>query len=169
MLLNHNQKEEYIRLHLFNELRWLLNAATEWSIQKQLNLGICGYDIQVYAMDSAFLHARALFEFFVKTKNSKNHYSCRDFLGGTTLVKIETGRGHTPLFHDVEVTSYSFKVADGTVYVADSHNRALDVTLNGHTKVSFEKDGHVGDFLHILDDSGKDRKLHIVGKTAPMP
>jgi len=24
-----------------------------------------------------------------------------------TLIKTETGRGHTPLFHDVEVTSYS--------------------------------------------------------------
>ena len=85
------------------------------------------------------------------------------------LIKIETGRGHTPLFHDVEVTSYSFKLADGTVYTADSHNRALDVTMNGHTKLRFEKDGHIGDHIHILDDSGKDRKLHIVGKTAPTP
>jgi hypothetical protein len=86
-----------------------------------------------------------------------------------TLIKIETGRGHTPLFHDVEVTSYSFRVADGTVYIADSHNRALDITMNGHTKLRFEKDGHVGDYIHILDDSGKDKKLHIVGKMAPMP
>jgi hypothetical protein len=86
-----------------------------------------------------------------------------------TLIKIETGRGHTPLFHDVEVTSYSFKLTDGTVYIADSHNRGLDVTMNGHTKLRFEKDGHVGDYIHILDDSGKDRKLHIVGKTAPTP
>jgi hypothetical protein len=86
-----------------------------------------------------------------------------------TLIKIETGRGHTPLFHDVEVTSYSFKVADGTVYVADTHNRALDVTMNGHTKLRFEKDGHIGDYIHILDDSGKDKRLHIVGKTAPRP
>jgi hypothetical protein len=86
-----------------------------------------------------------------------------------TLIKIETGRGHTPLFHDVEVTSYSFKLPDGTVYIADSRNRALDVSLNGPTKLRFEKDGHVGDYIHILDDSGKDRKLHIVGKTAPTP
>lgn len=84
-----------------------------------------------------------------------------------SLIKMETGRGHTPLFHDVEVTSYSFKLADGTVYVADNRNRALDITMNGHTKLRFEKDGHVGDYIHILDDSGKDKKLHIVGKTAP--
>jgi hypothetical protein len=86
-----------------------------------------------------------------------------------TLIKIETGRGHTPLFHDVEVTSYSFRVADGTVYIADTHNRALDITMNGHTKLRFEKDGHVGDYIHVLDDSGKDKKLHIVGKMAPTP
>jgi hypothetical protein len=86
-----------------------------------------------------------------------------------TLIKTETGRGHTPLFHDVEVTSYSFKVADGTVYVADTHNRALDVTMNGRTKLRFENDGHVGDYIHILDDSGKDKRLHIVGETALTP
>ena len=45
--LDHKQKEEYIRKHLFNELRWLLGAATEWSIQYQLKLEIPGYDMQV--------------------------------------------------------------------------------------------------------------------------
>lgn len=76
--LNHKQKEDYIALHLFNDLRWLLGAATEWSIQDRLDLGKVGYDVQVYAMDSAFLHARALFEFFVK---QKNHHSSSEFLG----------------------------------------------------------------------------------------
>jgi hypothetical protein len=76
--LDFKQKEEYISSHLFNELRWLLNAATEWSLQKQLKLEICGYDIQVYAMDSAVLHARALFEFFVQPANG-NHYSSEQF------------------------------------------------------------------------------------------
>jgi hypothetical protein len=78
--LDLKQKEEYISLHLFNELRWLLNAATEWSLQKQLKLEICGYDIQVYAMDSAFVHARSLFEFFVQAAND-NHYGADQFLG----------------------------------------------------------------------------------------
>jgi hypothetical protein len=57
--LDQKQKEEYIKLHLRNELCWLLRAATEWHVQDQLNLGIDGYNIQVYAMDSAFLHARS--------------------------------------------------------------------------------------------------------------
>jgi hypothetical protein len=84
--LDHKRKEEYIKLHLFNELRWLLSATTEWSIQDQLNLAIVGYDVQVYAMDSAFLHARALFEFFVQPTND-NHYGSNEFLGrGAVLI-----------------------------------------------------------------------------------
>jgi hypothetical protein len=75
-----SQKDEYINVHLFNELRWLLNAATEWSIQDQLELNICGYDMQVYAMDSAFVHARALFEFFLQSPN-ENYRRAFDFIG----------------------------------------------------------------------------------------
>src|SRR5258707_8346556 len=78
--LDHKHKEEYIKLHLFNELRWLLGAATEWSLQDQLKLEKVGYNVQVYAMDSAFLHARALFEFFVQ-QPTKNHVSSSGFLG----------------------------------------------------------------------------------------
>jgi len=68
---------------LFNELRWLLGAATEWSIQDQLKLGLEGYDVQVYALDSVALHARSLFEFFA-TKATGNHYGVTQFLGVTT-------------------------------------------------------------------------------------
>jgi len=73
------RKEDYIKHHLFNELRWLLHAATEWSVQAQLELGIVGYNVQVYAMDSAFVHARALFEFFLSPP-SRNHHSAKQFL-----------------------------------------------------------------------------------------
>jgi len=73
-------KEDYLRNHLFNDLRWLLHAATEWSIQRQLELNIVGYNVQVYAMDSAFLHARALFEFFVQPTGG-NYYSVEQFVG----------------------------------------------------------------------------------------
>jgi hypothetical protein len=83
--LDHKHKEEYIKLHLFNELRWLLGAAAEWSLQDQLKLRIVGYDVQVYAMDSAFLHARALFEFFVQPTND-NHYGSNEFLGLSTVL-----------------------------------------------------------------------------------
>jgi len=66
--LDDKAKKDYIERHLYNELRWLLEAATEWSIQNQLKLGIPGYNMQAYAMESAFVHARALFEFFVREK-----------------------------------------------------------------------------------------------------
>jgi hypothetical protein len=67
---------------------------------------------------------------------------------------------------DWNQTSYSFKLDDGTVYVAQTHKK-LDVTLNGRTKLRFEKDGHVGDYVHILDDAAKEQKLRITEKIAP--
>jgi len=73
------RKEQYIEKHLSNELHWLLRAATEWSLQAQLELGIDGYHMQVYAMDSAFVHARTLFEFFL-SRATRNHYSASQFL-----------------------------------------------------------------------------------------
>jgi hypothetical protein len=83
--LDHKGKEEYIKLHLFCELNWLLGAATEWSIQDQLKLEIEGYNVQVYAMDSAFVHARTLFEFFVHATTG-NHYGADEFLGSSTTL-----------------------------------------------------------------------------------
>lgn len=87
--LDDNGKQDYIKLHLFNDLRWLLSAATEWSIQDQLKLGVDGYHVQLYAMDSAFLHARALFEFFTK-ETSDNHYGSEEFLGRGTVLKSDS-------------------------------------------------------------------------------
>jgi hypothetical protein len=98
--LNHEQKEEYIRLHLFNELRWMLGAATEWSIQEQLKLEKVGYDVQVYAMDSAFLHARTLFEFFVQPTN-RNHYGANDYLGTVLMSDSYTNDWSDPLHNSL--------------------------------------------------------------------
>ncbi|MGB6623329.1 MAG: hypothetical protein WBE43_00955, partial [Candidatus Acidiferrales bacterium] len=72
-------KKDYLEKHLFVELQWVLYAATEWSIQNRLQLQKDGYMVQNYAMDSAFLHARTLFEFFVKQTND-NHYGVEEFL-----------------------------------------------------------------------------------------
>jgi hypothetical protein len=72
-------KETYIAKHLFNELRWLLCAATEWDIQQKLQQESVAH-ISVYTMDASFLHARALFEFFVKGPTG-NHYSVKQFIG----------------------------------------------------------------------------------------
>lgn len=57
---------DYLDNDLKNEIRYLLAAATEWHAQDKMNLEIPGYEVQVYAMDSTFLHARALFEFFTR-------------------------------------------------------------------------------------------------------
>jgi hypothetical protein len=43
-----------------------------------------GYNVQVYAMDSAFLHARTLFEFFLG-KTNDNYYGCATEFGVSTL------------------------------------------------------------------------------------
>jgi hypothetical protein len=55
-----------LEVHLYNDLRWLLCAATEWHVQQTINPDdtIRGQHIKLYAMDSAALHARALLEFF---------------------------------------------------------------------------------------------------------
>jgi len=91
--LDNAGKEEYINAHLFNELHWLLHAATEWRIQADLQLNIAGYNVQNYAMDSAFLHARTLFEFFLN-ETTGNYYGCSEFLGAG--VKLRSGpHGYT--------------------------------------------------------------------------
>jgi hypothetical protein len=94
--LDHEGKEEYLRVHLFNELRWLLCAATEWSIQNKLNLGIEGYDVQVYALDSACLHARTLFEFFVQS-TTDNYYGSNEFIGSPLVSNSYTNNWRGPL------------------------------------------------------------------------
>jgi hypothetical protein len=102
--LDHKGKTKYIELHLFNELRWLLGAATEWSIQDRLKLRIVGYDMQVYALDSSVLHARTLFEFFV-VKTTGNHYGCDQFLATGSVLNSDSysndweGPVHSFLMH----------------------------------------------------------------------
>lgn len=89
-------RREYLRDHLGNELHWLLRAATEWHVQNTLKLNIPGYHMQVYAMDSAFLHARALFEFFSKNK-SGNYYGWDDFVSNKPNGNLYPGDWSNPL------------------------------------------------------------------------
>lgn len=99
--LDQQGKEEYIREHLYNELRWLLHAATEWQIQKHLQLNIVGYNVQVYAMDSAVLHARTLFEFFLN-KTKSNYYGCTEYVSTelqSDSYKDWSGPLHSHLMH----------------------------------------------------------------------
>jgi len=83
----------------------------------------------------------------------------------STVIKVSTLNEWCRHCPDWNQTSYSFRVEDGTVYVGQTHKR-LDITLNGHTKFRYEKDGHVGDKVHILDDAGKDQELRITEKMA---
>ena len=83
----------------------------------------------------------------------------------STLIRISTTNEWCRHCPDWNQSSYSFKLDDGTVYIAQTHKK-LDITLNGHTKFRFEKDGHVGDRVHILDDAGKDQTLRITEKMA---
>jgi len=102
--LTPQQKKDYIDFHLYSELLWLLTAATEWSVQEQLKLQKAGYNIQVYAMDSAFLHARVLFEFFVQ-RTTNHHYGVDQYLGPgaslTTAIYADNWSGplHAFLIH----------------------------------------------------------------------
>jgi len=82
--MNNAELKLYLEQHLANELHWLLRAATEWHVQEELQLQIDGYHVQVYAMDSAFLHARTLFEFFTKS-TCNNYYGCNIY-GGISLI-----------------------------------------------------------------------------------
>ena len=93
----------------------------------------------------------------------------------SVLVKVETVNGWCQhCGSDFVKMNYSFKFDDGTVYTAQigaggalHHRQPLDLTVNGHVKFRFEKDGHIGNYIHILDDSGKDKKLRIIEKIAP--
>jgi hypothetical protein len=84
---------EYLEKHLYNELRYLLCAATEWHVQEIINPDdkLKGQHIKVYAMDSAALHARALFEFLtshtVRNDLGVNHFGVDYF--GVKKIKSE--------------------------------------------------------------------------------
>lgn len=60
MKMTLEEKKNYISEELYHELRCLLGAATVWSGFMEDK---AGFNI-VVAMDSAFVHARCLFEFF---------------------------------------------------------------------------------------------------------
>lgn len=60
--------QRFIEQDLFNELRWMLVAASEWNASVATDFRPVDH-FQVIAMDSTFLHARALYEFFIDGQN----------------------------------------------------------------------------------------------------
>jgi len=98
--LDATAKRDYLEKHLSNELDWLLRAASEWHVQVQLNLGVNGYQVQNYTVDSACLHARSLFEFFChpyKRDETGNHYSCDQYIGHVLESKLYRDSWSDPL------------------------------------------------------------------------
>ncbi len=90
--MSSDQLKTYLERDLANELDWLLRAATEWHAQSHMALDIHGYTVQVYAMDSAFLHARTLFEFF--TRKTQDYFYGHDEYGVTTKIKSSLYEKH---------------------------------------------------------------------------
>jgi hypothetical protein len=67
---------------------------------------------------------------------------------------------------DWNQTLYSFKVDGGRTYVGTTH-AALDIALHGRVTLRFDRDGRVGDHMHVIDDHGKYVRLKITEKIAP--
>ncbi len=63
-----SKKQVFLENELYHELRCLLGSATVWQVFKSKG---AGYDV-IVAEDSAFIHARILFEFFTSKKRTKN-------------------------------------------------------------------------------------------------
>lgn len=80
-------KRSWIEDDLFNELKYLLCAATQWDVYDKLigeppqvpKIPEPCYHLKVYSMDSALLHARSLYEFFTATKENEERISWRDY------------------------------------------------------------------------------------------
>lgn len=87
------------------------------------------------------------------------------------VIKITSGRGGavaapvgTMIFAVPITRTYYWIETKDLIYVlgpAISKRQQLDVTLYGKTKIAVE-----GRDAHVLDDEGKDRKMHIAQKIA---
>lgn len=73
--------EKFIDLHLYNELRWLLVAAVTWKSCRESTHPPPVPNLIVMAMDSALVHSRSLYEFFIGGSKKNACAMHRDFLG----------------------------------------------------------------------------------------
>lgn len=94
--------ENKIHEDLFNELRWLLCSATEWDAYEKLVEGPSRtkepcHHLKVYLMDSAFVHARSLYEFFTNPKPQSERLSWRDYGMRGPLISKRYNRFIRPL------------------------------------------------------------------------
>ena len=86
MILGEEDAKRLINEDLYNELRWMLVAASEWQVcfgkLSRISVSFPSH-LQVLAMDSACVHIRSLYEFFIyvpsKSSRSDTAYANRDF------------------------------------------------------------------------------------------
>lgn len=100
-LTNIQDKLKYLEKHIINDLHWLVRAAYEWVIQDKIELGVNGYHMQVFAMDSVFMRSRALFEFLTRDNSkleNRYFYTVLDF-GLSKPLKSEMYKKWTDQIH----------------------------------------------------------------------
>ena len=102
--------------HLFDGLTYLLQAAQEWQCQRDLGLQLVGYQVQVYAMDSVFLRARSLFEFFTGKGPNYCHVRCLFGLTDQLTYARYTSQLGGPK------SSWKHVLHDGSIHIQDRDN-----------------------------------------------
>ena len=162
---------DYLERHLYNDLRWLLCAAAEWHVQHTINPDdrIVGQHIKLYAMDSAALHARALFEFF--TQSTRPNHIGIDLYGLETISSPNYGDRrsnpalgcwssplHSHLMHLQDRTvGQRLKSFDGST-MKDLNRMPVDF---GHEVVCLWRE-----FIRRLQDQDKDKQLATLAQKA---
>jgi hypothetical protein len=107
--MNPADLQRFIEEDLYNELRWLLVAASEWNAATTKDVEPANHFL-VVTMDSTFLHARSLYEFFIDAQilnpqwNPKQNtaYAKRDFnisIAPTSTYTRYIDGIHKRLFH----------------------------------------------------------------------
>jgi len=148
-----NALSEAIEKDLFNELKWLLCAATEWEAYDKLigeppqipKIKEPCFHLKVYTMDSAFLHARSLYEFFTATEES---------------ILRNKGKGLRLTWRDYSLTARqtSTKYAQ---FMQPLHGRVmhLDQNRSGYNEMKKEVVNFASDILDLWDGFSKSPDL----------
>ena len=130
------EQQRLIEQDLYNELRWMLVAATEWHIcdQTVTNTGPLPNlpnHFQVLAMDSACVHIRSLYDFLIvnKTERADTAYASRDFnvtLAPTPLYKDYIDSINKRLMH-IDTNRPAPRRQNGKQVKTDLNRKVLDL------------------------------------------
>lgn len=147
---------EAIENDLFNELKYLLCAATEWDAQQKLvaeptqvqTISEPCCHLKVYTMDSAFTHVRSLYEFFTMEK--------------ADVLRHKRGNHNRLTWFDyspnpsVRQTSNKYDQSIG-----DLHGRVMHLSQNrsGYDEIKNEVVNFATDILDVWDRFSKSPEL----------